>query len=397
MYVYQLAKELIDHGHEIMVLSLSNEKLFAEYKGLNIKYIPFEEYAINDIEHPKNLNALVDIVNEFAPDVFHLHTYTSSMGINHLIKIKELEIKVFFTSHIPNFTCLRGDLMKFGKEVCDGIVTKEKCMNCYLHSTGITNQLVRKLLLSISSFSIIRNSVSRLSQYQAKVDILNTFKDKIDNILVVSQWQKQMFALNGFNLDSIYVCRQSINEENILLGEKKYDSEKVKIGFIGRIVKAKGLHILIESLIDLDQSKYELKIVGLKSINEVDYYNSMLEMSKSISANWTENLESSQIFDFLDDIDLLVIPSIVLETGPIVAFEAMARKVPVLAFNYGGTKELVSEETGFLVENANEMRDVLHEIIENKSILSAKSNSIKFVRITKELYLETINIYTNHI
>ena len=55
MYVYQLAKELIEHGHECIVLSLSNEKLVDEYDGIQIKYIPFEINAYNDSKNPQNL------------------------------------------------------------------------------------------------------------------------------------------------------------------------------------------------------------------------------------------------------------------------------------------------------------------------------------------------------
>lgn len=394
MYVYQLAKELIEHGHECMVLSLSNEMSSAHYDGINIKYIPFEEQAYNDVEHPKNLGALLEIVNEYSPEVFHLHTYTSSLGINHLLKVKELGIKVFFTSHLPNFTCLRGDLMKFGKEVCDGLVAKDKCMNCYLHSTGITNEWSRKILISASSISFIRNAISRLNQYQAKVEILNTHKNRFDNIIVVSEWQKRLLILNGFRFESISVCRQSINPENKLQEKKIHLNEKIRIGFIGRIVKVKGLHILLEALRNIDPTQFEINVVGVKSVNEMEYYNSMRIMAKDLSVNWVDNLESSEIFKFLDNIDLLVIPSIFLETGPIVAFEALARKVPVLTFNYGGTKEIINEGNGYLINHPSEMENILQNILENRAELYKKSDSIEYVRTSKELYAESINIYS---
>lgn len=396
MYVYQLAKELIEHGHECMVISLSNEISTAVYDGINIRYIPFEEQAYNDVKHPKNLDALLEIVNEYSPDVFHLHTYTSSLGINHLLKVKELGIKVYFTSHLPNFTCLRGDLMKLGKEVCDGLVTKDKCMNCYLHSTGITNEWSRKILISASSIPYIKNVISRLNQYHAKVEILNTYKNRFDNIIVVSEWQKRLLILNGFKPESISVCRQSINLENKLQEKRTHLNEKISIGFIGRIVKVKGLHILFEALRKIDHTQFEINVVGIKSVNELEYYNSMRIMANDLNVNWTDNLESSEIFKFLDKIDLLVIPSFFLETGPIVAFEALARKVPVLTFDYGGTKELINEENGYLINYPSEMENILQNILENRADLYKKSDSIEYVRTSSELYTETINIYTKN-
>lgn len=395
MYVHQLAKQLIANGHECLIVSLSNELRKAEYESIPIKYIPFEENSFNDPEQPCNLDNLINIVSEYSPDIFHLHTYTPSMGVKHLLKVKELGIKVFFTAHLPNFTCLRGDLMRFGTEVCDGFISHSRCMNCYLHSTGITNEISRKLLFLASCVKFFRKAISRLNQYQNKINTLNIFKNNINDIIVVSHWQKDILKLNGFDEKLINVCRQSIDEDYILKSKKSIVINKIRIGFVGRIVKAKGLHILLDILSQIDNSKFELKIAGIKSMNEVEYYNYMKKNANELGANWQENLDSKDIFNFLDNIDLLVIPSIILETGPYVAFEALARKVPVLAFNYGGVKEIINHSNGFLVENTIVMKETLSKIINNNisELMSIDSNH---VRNSNDLFLETISIYTSH-
>lgn len=393
MYVYQLAKELIKNGHECLIVSLSENTEPFTYEGIQIKYISFEINAYNDLVNPKNIYQLIEIVKEFKPDIFHLHTYTSSMGISHLLRVEELGIKIIFTSHLPNFTCLRGDLMLLGKEVCDGVVIKDRCMNCYLQSTGIKSVNNRKILVKASYFNLFRKLIPRLNQFDVKNKLLTTFKDKISNIVVVSHWQKTVLELNGFNSSNVDVCRQAINEENILHQKTSQPSAKLRIGFIGRIVQVKGLHVLLNALSDLDKAKFELTVVAVKSANEIEYYNTTKVAANAIDANWIEDLESSDIFKFLDNIDILAIPSIWLETGPIVAFEALARKLPLLAFNYGGVKELTNNSESYLVNNLEEMKSVLNEIINDKSKLQKKSDSINYVRTTKDLYLETINLY----
>lgn len=396
MYVHQLAKKMIEHGHECIVLSLSNELQTAEYDNIKIRYIPFEVNAFNDVEHPRNIDALIQIINDYSPDVFHLHTYTSSMGLKHLLKVKELGVKVYFTSHLPDFTCLRGDLMQYGTEVCDGLVSHQKCMNCYLHSTGIVNEFSRNILLKASNIGFLRNKIPRLNKYKAKIDILNAFKKNIEAIIVVSEWQKEILKLNGFAEKSISVCRQAIDMEQISHDEKKYDNLKIKIGFIGRIVKIKGLHILLDILNKFDPSKFELSIIAIKSVNEIEYYNSMRFNASKLGSNWLENLNNTEVFNFLDNIDLLVVPSIWLETGPYVAFEALARKVPILSFNYGGIKEIVNDDNGFLVNNEDEMEYTFGRIFTDKYILNSKSNNINRVRSSEELYSETIKIYSSN-
>jgi glycosyltransferase involved in cell wall biosynthesis len=283
--------------------------------------------------------------------------------------------------------------MLLGSEVCDGVVIKERCMNCYLQATGIKSDSNRKILIKASFFNLFRKLIPRLNQFDVKNNLLTTFKDKIRNIVVVSHWQKKVLELNGFNSNNIDVCRQAINEENILHQKTSQPSAKIRIGFIGRIVKVKGLHVLLNALNDLDKEKFELTVVAVKSANEIEYYNTTKIAANAINANWIEDLESSDIFKFLDNIDILAIPSIWLETGPIVAFEALARKLPLLAFNYGGVKELTNNSESFLVNSLEEMKCVLNEIINDKSKLQIKSDSIKYVRNTKDLYLESINLY----
>lgn len=395
MYIHQLAKQFVANGHDCMVISLSNELHTSEFDNIKIKYIPFEKNKYNDQEHPSNLSELIKIVSDYSPDIFHLHTYTPSLGVIHLLKVKELGVRVFFTAHLPSFTCLRGDLMRFGTEVCDGIMIQNKCMNCYLHFTGISNELNRKFLLRVSKIEIFRKAISRLNQFQIKVDSLTTFKNNLEKIIVVSQWQKNIFILNGFEENSIAVCRQSIDIENIRNDDKDFRYDKVRIGFVGRIVNAKGLHLLLDILSEFDRSKFELNIIAIKSINEIEYYNSMKNKASVLEANWRENLNSEEVFNFLDNIDLLVVPSIMLETGPYVAFEALARKVPVLAFNYGGVREVINNTNGFLMDNPTELKEILHNIINNVDLLKSKVNNFNNIRTSEDLYLETIKIYSS--
>ena len=50
--------------------------------------------------------------------------------------------------------------------------------------------------------------------------IIEVFKKYIDEIIVVSNWQKDVLLLNKFNSKHLTVCRQAIDKE-IILAEKK--------------------------------------------------------------------------------------------------------------------------------------------------------------------------------
>lgn len=394
MYVYQLAKEIIKNGHDCLVISVSDKEKNAQYENIQIKYISFENNLYNDTNAPSNLNYLLELIKDFKADVFHLHTYTPSIGKAHLLAIKNLGLKIFFTSHLPALTCLRGDLMFHGKEVCDGKMEKSKCMNCYL-STSNYNSITKYVFKTMFILDLFKSRFKALQVFDIKLDTLSTLHKILNKLIVVSEWQKQILLLNGIHKDEILVSRQAVFSDKYL-EKKDFDfTSPLKIGFVGRIVNVKGLHILLKELNNLKYSSFKLYVAAIKAENEIEYYDKMKSDAGEINATWMENLNSNDIIEFLDNIDLLVIPSIMLETGPYTAFEALSRKVPILAFNYGGVEELITNNyNGFLVESNVELRDKINSIINNKSQLIEISNNINFKRDSNLIYEEVIPIYT---
>src|SRR5690606_2537282 len=147
-----------------------------------------------------------------------------------------------------------------------------------------------------------------------------------------SEWQKKVFELNGFEEDKISVCRQAVFKDYIKESTSESDGE-LKIGFAGRIVKIKALHLLIDAIEKSQTNNIELHIAAIKAENEAEYYNQIKSSLGNIKYVWKENLSKEEMKLFLDELDMLAIPSTMLETGPYVAYEALARKVQVLTLN----------------------------------------------------------------
>lgn len=396
MYVYQLAKELIENGHECMVLSISDAEATSSYENIPIVYIPFINEISQEVENPSNYNALSKIIKDFHPDIFHLHTYTTSLGINHLKKITEEGLTTAFTAHITSFSCLRGDLMLFGKTICDGVLYENRCMNCLLESRGFHNSTLRNIIVNLSMVPITKQLFPALKVYDNKTEAIEIFKNIVDKVVVVSNWQSIVLLKNGFSNSKTAVCRQAVNDKHILQSKEIKTNKPLRIGFIGRIVQLKGLHTLLMLLKDVSPLKASLSVAAIKSPLELEYYQSTFALADSMGVNWQENLNTEEVLQFLDNIDLLVVPSSWLETGPYVIFEALARKVPVLSFNKGGAVELIeNNHNGWLISSVEELKDKLFELINNKELVANASLNIQKVRDTKMLYNEMIDIYSS--
>lgn len=394
MYVYQLAKELLTHGHDCAVLSISNDKKVGEYNGIKIFYVSAIPNISQEQASPSNFNQLYSIIQTYNPDIYHQHTNTPSLGVNHIAKLFQLGIKTIFTAHITNFSCIRGDLLLFGDTICDGILERNRCLNCYLSKQGFSNSFKRDIIIRLSEYSMVRSLSPSLNIYDSKLSSIQKFKQFLNHLVVVSKWQSEVLIRNNFDINKMSICRQAVEEEIIVKHKNFSNTDIVKIGFVGRIVKIKGLDFLIRIFNKLNPKNAELHVAGIKSNNEIDYYNEVRELSKANHIFWNEDLNFDQVINFLDSIDVLVVPSFWLETGPYVIFEAFARKVPVLAFNKGGAVELISNNlNGWMVDTESEFENKLNEIVIDKKIIKSASLNIDTVRTTKNLYKEMVEIY----
>jgi glycosyltransferase involved in cell wall biosynthesis len=339
-----------------------------------------------------NLDFYVEKMKAFDADIIHFHTLTTSIGFFHIKKSIELGYKVVLTSHIPGHICLRGDLVYMHREVCDGVIESLKCLSCYHHSKEIIypfNYITAEMLkfggYFFSSIDAAKNKKIRLLKLSSMLSA----------IIVVSGWQHVMFLANGVDSTKLRICRQAVFKSYSHLD--RAPNEKLTLGFISRITQGKGLHLLLDALDQINPDLFNLNIAAIPVQDEISYFLEIKERAlKYNNIRWRENVPNSEVDAFMANLDVLCIPSIWLETGPFVAYEAMANGIPVLGSNSGGINELIIEnENGWLYEfnNADDLANKVKYLIE----LFKEHHALPFkdinVRNSKDLGNETIEIY----
>jgi glycosyltransferase involved in cell wall biosynthesis len=178
---------------------------------------------------------------------------------------------------------------------------------------------------------------------------------EVDHIIAVCDWVRDVLLLNNVPQSKITVCRQGLchplmpqtTKSNLGL------STSLKLVFLGRLDRTKGVHLLIQALATIPNLPVTLDIYGISQCSGRDRYQDELVNLAQTDTRITFKppVPSAQVIPTLIHYDLLVVPSQGLETGPLVVLEAFAAGIPVLGSRLGGIAELVQNGVnGVLVE-----------------------------------------------
>jgi len=233
--------------------------------------------------------------------------------------------------------------------------------------------------------------------------LLNSFSRKrYDFTIVVNESLKKVPKI--FNVQHS-VVKPGINLERFNRVKRKIDLQEgsIRMGFIGRVVKEKGVFELLKAYRILKQKhkSIELKIAGDgKALIQLQDKARGLEFSKDIKFYGEVSLSEL----FYKEIDILVLPSI-SEGLPVSILEAMASGVLVVASNVGGIAEVIENKyNGLLLESCNpdEIANAVEKLIISpllcKEIMINANETVKNYSDKKfaEEFYSTIDIITNN-
>lgn len=173
-----------------------------------------------------------------------------------------------------------------------------------------------------------------------------------DQIVFVSEAGKQSFV-QEFNLrrNNLNVVYNGISLEKLNTGKNNYPSLKntITLLYIGRLVKVKGVHLLIAAVEKLKKD-YDIRLVIVGDGEERKALESLtgkLGLDKIISfAGQQRKLDS-----YYRGAHFLVYPSTWQEVFGISLVEAMAYGLPCIANNVGGIPEIIKDgRNGYLTQ-----------------------------------------------
>jgi glycosyltransferase involved in cell wall biosynthesis len=433
VYVDGLINYLNLQNIKSIVAAPKTDNRESKYQHNNIdvyRYPVFTEYTLEQIRGIKPHGGFEYFAKWLAQqkaDIYHQHSWVTGCGIHHLRLAKELGMRTVITVHVPGNVCLRGTMLLNGEQVCDGKIDTVRCGSCWGTARQIPQwaaPMVAKLPLGLSKIAESSLSKSRLITALATPALVASHKNRLlemaelsDRVVAVCQWLYDALLLNGVPQEKLVLCRQGVDpsyQKTKPIVQDRDTERPLRIVFLGRWDRIKGIHILVEVICKLPSDlPVELVIHGLVQGEEAQVYQQ--EVLAQVAGDYPSGtlclrqlrkrdrriklakpLSRKEVPDAIAGFDILAVPSQCLETGPLTVLEAQAVGIPVLGSNLGGIAELVQHGVdGWLVPptDINAWSEAIKYLAYNRNVLENLRKAIAPVRTMKEVALEMANLY----
>lgn len=130
------------------------------------------------------------------------------------------------------------------------------------------------------------------------------------------------------------------------------NSKKVQIAFVGSIIPIKGFYHLTNIVKEIKDYNFVVNVYGDAPNNEQEYKKNIINLTKEfkIQDRITFHGWKQDVFSHIAQSDILIQTS-ESEGLPRVIMEAMSLSKPIIAFDVGGTRDLVKNNyNGYLIE-----------------------------------------------
>jgi len=425
VYTYNLSSELAKR-HNVFVFYRINDLNIKEYTLTHARLNGFRAFAINntfrlyDSFKSTYKNKIIAqklglILDQVSPDIVHIQ-HLMYLGAELIKEIKKRSLPIVFTLHDYWLLCPQGQLLEFNLWLCNNKENETKCFQCIIYQLSIKKnvfiayyllkkyipevafRLLKDIYLKCCKFTFLTESKAG-PQIKERTSYIKYISSGVDLFIAPSQFLRQKFIEFGIAKNRTAYITYGFNFSNFKNLSKVY-SAKLRFGFIGNLLPAKGVHILIQSFNNIRNQNVELKIYGqavsYKSIL-TNYLGYIRKIARNKNIRFMGGFDNKDVAKVFAEIDILVVPSIWYENSPLIIQEAFAAQTPVIASRIGGIPELIDDGiNGVLFEpnNPEDLYEKINLIIENPSLIEKIRQNIKPPKSIEENAKEMEEIYS---
>lgn len=333
---YNVAKELVEKGHEVHVLTretdVSYDSELTVHSKIRHSELPRE---MVDRSTRKNVEELLE-KEDF--DIVHAQSIFTPLGAS----------KAAQKYRVPFITSLRGFRLLDAMNLCYNFKPGEEDFKTDLWSTIKRSHNKYKYEKGLKYY-LSPIVALYLEQYRRRE--LKEMKNA-DMMIANSKYIKEKHEhLTQKPVERVY---NSIDTELFKPEENKSNNGKTKLLFVGRPKPEKGVKTLIKALSQLSD-KVVLDIVGAEK-PEKWVHKEIEKHAVEERVNFLGRKPFKELSEVYNRSDIVVFPSEWQEPFGRISIEAMACGKPVIGSKVGGIKETIKhQETGLLFEPGNHL------------------------------------------
>ncbi|MCQ2610484.1 MAG: glycosyltransferase [Treponema sp.] len=372
-FVVQIPAKKISFVHKVCSKLL---KIFNKIQ--NILHIKKQEFkTTNKILHSTNLKSKIDVnwINDSDYDLVNLHWVNNDMiSIKDIAKIKK---PIVWTMH-DSWPCC-------GAEHHPNILENDTRFK-----EGYTNE---NRPVSTSGRDICKIVYDQKKKY---------LTDKNITFIAPSNWEHDILKSSDlFSDNQCHVIPNILPENEFYVKDKTALRKALNIPLNKKVIgfgaagqlddpnSMKGSYYVIEALKKIkNPEKYFLMILGPADPKFTDYL--------SIPFFNSGFINNSQIFSCLYNVcDVVINPSLI-ENLPTMCLESVFCQIPVVAFDVGGTSDIVKHKSNGYLAKPYEVDDLLEGIyycLKNKEKLSENCRQVKKDFSNKKVIEKHIEVY----
>lgn len=407
---YRTAAALEARGHQAQVIAIERIDRGPErgvawedevFEGVKVRRLYFDLKNVPDPDRWEYDNIWIgehlrQVIGEMAPDIFHLISgYLMSGRTIRVARQEDIPTVLSLTDFW--FLCKRISMLRSDGSVSTLPIDPGQCARC-MGEDQRRYRLPAKIMPKLMDI-YWQNQKKKIDGLKNRLDFLIDTLQLVNVIISPSQFLRDTYIQAGVDPARIIFSRQGRDFPDLnpaMLNKKP--SDRLRVGYIGQISWHKGVHVLFEALSKLPGAPISVKVYGEES-HYPDYAAKLRRMADSDSRlDLAGTYHLSEVSRVLQEIDVLVVPSLWYENSPNAILEAFAHKTPVITSALGGMAELVEDgKNGLLFEtgSAESLASKLSLLVDEPDLLRKFSMRINPVRPVKEEMDELEEIYSS--
>ena len=411
---YRTARGLRQAGHQVSVVCVESithgdggrlEDVVTACDGIDVHRLHFNLAKSPDpflwsYRNPVVGETVAGLVREFRPDVLHvIGGYLMSGSTIEAAQAAAVPVVLTLTDFW--FLCPRITLVRSDGSLCPSPADPVACALC------LCKERRRYRLLDRYSGGMVGRALSliwrksgdgQLAALRERRAYLLPLLDATDVVISPSRFLKEVFETQGVSPRRFLYMQQGLDASNWAGAERVPDDSLMRIGYIGQLVKHKGVDVLVEAFHHLRARE---KAPHLMLYGDPDQFPRFVrrlreQAGKRQDIVFSGRFDHSQIRRIHAGMDVLVVPSVWYENSPNVILEAFATGTPVVVSRLGGMAEMVTDGVnGFQFEagNARDLARVLQRFVDQPDLAATLGPSSPPVKTVQQEIEELVEVY----